>query len=355
MTGTATAERPISDDSLVNAKHSSRGGQRAHRAATRTRGAIGATDQANLAKCLTIQLRLENAVASSERRRRLLRRTSRETTGAGRPCGRPTQPRGRRGRPSLEPEPDGAGHASERLAPTASSSTPARVGTSPARPTTIPAATTSDRPRRTAGSGIAETASRAAATTNASSPALTAQARSGQVAHAESTPAASSRSQSARVRDGEAAPATTATGGTRTSCSAPVVPSQPGPEQRMPGGGTRDQPVPERQATAIADRETRPATTTVDGRTGRRGGPLPRRRRRRPERHRQGKPGRNRLAGLAARVVVRRPGRWCPTRPAARSLPPRAGARSTDPPPRRWPRQRPPARRGPRGTGGSAG
>jgi ParB family chromosome partitioning protein len=67
VTGEATPERPISDDSLVNAKHS------LAEAVDEligvlgnpdVRGAIGATDRANLAKYLTIaKLRLENAIA----------------------------------------------------------------------------------------------------------------------------------------------------------------------------------------------------------------------------------------------------------------------------------------------------
>jgi ParB/RepB/Spo0J family partition protein len=66
-TADATPERPISDDSLVNAKHSlveavdELIGVLAN---PDVRGAIGATDRANLAKYLTIaKLRLENAIA----------------------------------------------------------------------------------------------------------------------------------------------------------------------------------------------------------------------------------------------------------------------------------------------------
>jgi ParB/RepB/Spo0J family partition protein len=66
-TADATPERPISDDSLVNAKHGlveavdELIGVLAN---PDVRGAIGATDRANLAKYLTIaKLRLENAIA----------------------------------------------------------------------------------------------------------------------------------------------------------------------------------------------------------------------------------------------------------------------------------------------------
>ncbi len=66
-TGEATQQRPVTDDSLVNAKHSLADAVDELIGVLgnpEVRGAIGATDRANLAKYLTIaKLRLENAIA----------------------------------------------------------------------------------------------------------------------------------------------------------------------------------------------------------------------------------------------------------------------------------------------------